>query len=193
MATALPNGTGSSLLIPIENTRTNFQSTRLPIIRAVMGSLAQSQAGGQFRVVMSGLVTGNLDRFGGKAGLQRLVDTAANNVTIPDGQTPLGNLQTGVGNLGNLTGALAGLNQGGLPAVNDILDPAGSLPNFASLIPQIPGFSDASASEVGSLISTVLTPGAGGVLPINTLAGTGLLSGNVLGNLGQIGSALSSY
>ena len=187
MANNLPNHLTGALLTELVTTRNSLDSTRLPIIRATMDALKRTQAGTQFNSVMAGVTTGNLDNFGGKGGLQRLLDTPANTST----GSPLGNLQTGLGNLGNLTGPLAGLNQGGLPAVNDILDPDQQLPSFGTLIPQIPGFASASPGQVGNLISTVLTPGAGGILPINSLANAGLLSGNVLGNLGQIGSILS--
>jgi len=187
MANNLPNHLTGALLTELVNTRNSLDSTRLPIIRATMDALKRTQAGVQFDAVMAGVTTGNLSNFGGEKGLQQLLDTPAS----ANASSPLGNLQSGLGNLGNLTGPLAGLNQGGLPAVNDILDPDQKLPSFGTLIPQIPGFASASPGQVGNLISTVLTPGTGGVLPINSLANTGLLSGNVLGNLGQIGSILS--
>lgn len=189
------NGVSSGVLDnPGQAIHSMLKDSNLPLIGQLYSALGTQLGSTPFGDVVTSLINGNFTSLGGVTGLQ---------TTLTGGSTAggFGDLQQNLTLLGNLLGPLAGLSSGGLPALS-LLTASGTIsppPSFTSLLNLIPLVSGSSGlfglggtaitpPQAGSLLVTFLTP-VGGVAPISSLSGV-LNGGNVLGNLGTIGSSL---
>jgi hypothetical protein len=179
------NGVSSGVLDnPVQAVQDMLDASNLPLVGQLYSALGGQLGNTPFSSVVTSLINGNFTQFGGVNGLQTLLsggplDTLRNNLTL----------------LGNLTGPLAGLSGGGLPALSQITDPESTLPGFTDLFNLIPvsggfglGGTALSSNQVGTLVSGLLDT-SGGPAQITTLTGI-LNGGNVLGNLPGIGTLL---
>jgi hypothetical protein len=168
----------------IQTAQDTLVSSDLPLVGQLYSTLGSQLGTTPFSSVVTSLISGNFTQFGGVSGLQGLLDGG-----------PLDTLRNNLSLLGNLTGPLAGLSGGGLPALSQITDPEGTLPGFTDLFNLIPisggfglGGTALTSSQVGTLVSGLLDT-SGGPAQITSL--TGILSGgDVLGNLVGIGGLL---
>jgi hypothetical protein len=180
---ALPS---ESLLDSTDVTRKKLESTHLPLVRALMRALRQTPLSGHFRDVMTAVLRGDLDQFGGAERLARVLNGPSAS-SLP-GEAPVTSLRSGASSLGDLIGPLGGQEVRGLLAIGHTLQDDAA-PDFAEVMSKIPELRNASAMEAGVLVEGLLTPGMapglpiGGAvssqdaIPITRIAQSGLLGG----------------